>query len=237
MIYDRRDAREFEPIDRRPDGFGWVAHPHETAVRASHAVRCDDGVWIVDPLWAPGVTDRIDELGAVAGVVVCFNWHGRDADRFARHYDVPVFVPDWNGMSRVVSRIDAPIERFADRFGEGESGFELIRCEPMAGWSEAMAYRESDGTLYVPESLATAPTYTVGDERLGAGVLRRLDPPRDQLWPLEPDRVLVGHGAGVMDEATRALEDALAGSRRRLPRALLRNGGAQMRALFAAVRD
>ncbi|RQH01762.1 hypothetical protein [Natrarchaeobius oligotrophus] len=237
VIYDRTDAAGFEPTDRWADGFGWIAHPGERAKRASHAVRCDDGVWLVDPLWAPDVDDRIDELGTVAGVLVCFNWHARDADRFARRYDVPVSVPDWPGMDRVEARLEASVERFADRPGTGDAGLELRRCEPMPGWSEAMLYREADATLYVPESLATAPTYTVGDERLGTGVIRRVNPPRDRLADLEPERVLVGHGEGVFDEATRALEYALAVSRRRLPRAVVENGPSQVRALFAAMRS
>lgn len=237
VIYDRGGAGDVELVDRWADGFGWIAHPRERGTRASHAVRGEDGLWLLDPLWAPGVTERIDDLDAVAGVAVCFNWHARDADRFARRYGVPVSVPDWPGMDRVEARLDAPVERFATGDGLGGSAFDVRRCEPMPGWSEAICYREADGTLYVPESLATAPTYTVGDERLGAGVIRRLDPPRALLRDCEPDRVLVGHGTGVTDDATRALEHALAVSRRRFPRALRENGPAQLRALVAAVRD
>lgn len=240
-IYDRGESTAFREIDRWENGFGWLAHPNESGRRASHAIRGDDGIWLVDPLWAPGVAERIDDIGAVAGVVVCFNWHARDVDRFADHYDVPVFVPEW--LDRVEERTRAPVVRFAETVGD--SGFEVRRYEPVPGWSEAFAYREADGTLYVPEALGTAPSYVVGDERIGAGIVPRLVPPRTHLGDLEPERILVGHGAGIgftdgppepgpMD-AARALEHALAVSRRRLPRALRANGAVQFRSMLSAV--
>ncbi len=46
----------------------------------------------------------------------------------------------------------------------------------------------------------------------------RLNPPRRALRGVAPERVLVGHGAGVMDDATRVLEAALSRSRKRAPR-------------------
>jgi len=60
-------------------------------------------------------------------------------------------------------------------------------------------------------------------ERLGAGVYRRLQPP-DQLSGLAPDRVLVGHGEPVTENATKALQRALDGTRGTFPTALLENG-------------
>lgn len=99
----------------------------------------------------------------------------------------------------------------------------VMRCEPMPTWTEAILHAEPHGTLYVPDSMGTIAPFTVDEERLGLELLRRLDPPRS-LRRLEPDRVLVGHGEGVFEDATRALEDALAGGRRRFPRALLENG-------------
>ena len=45
----------------------------------------------------------------------------------------------------------------------------------------------------------------------------RLTPPRATLSGLDPDRVLVGHGTGVLDDAATAVEDALAGSRNKAP--------------------
>lgn len=103
--------------------------------------------------------------------------------------------------------------------------------------AEAIAYREADGTLVVPESMGTAPAYTVGDERLGLAVLRRLSPPRSLFEDVDPERVLVGHGAGVCEDAAAALTDALENGRRRFPRALVENGPTQLRSLRAALRE
>lgn len=65
--------------------------------------------------------------------------------------------------------------------------------------------------------------------------MRRLDPPRS-LRTFEPERVLVGHGDGALEDATRALEDALAEPIRRFPRAVLENGPATVRSLVDAMR-
>jgi hypothetical protein len=45
----------------------------------------------------------------------------------------------------------------------------------------------------------------------------RLTPPRAALSGIDPARVLVGHGAGVFDDAAAAIRDALDGSRRNAP--------------------
>ncbi|ELY95857.1 hypothetical protein [Natrialba taiwanensis] len=235
MIYDRGVPAEYREIDRWDDGVGWLAHPDEGSRRASHAVAGADGIWLLDPLWAPGVDDLLDEFIAdreddVAGVAICSNWHTRDADRFAHRYDVPVFVPEW--MGRVDERTGESVRRYEESV---DPAVRTVRCEPIPLWNEAILYWDDHNTLYVPESMGTVDPYTIGDERIGLELFRRLDPPRS-LRELEPDRVLVGHGAGVLEDATRALEFALAGARRRFPRALLENGPATVRALYGAVR-
>lgn len=65
-------------------------------------------------------------------------------------------------MIRVEDRVDAPVERYSAEIGD--SGFRVRRCDPLPSWHEAIAYRESDGRLYVPDVLGTAPLFTVGDE-------------------------------------------------------------------------
>ncbi|ESP88089.1 hypothetical protein, partial [Candidatus Halobonum tyrrellensis] len=184
-------------VDRWDGGFGWVAHPDETLRRASHALATDDGVWLVDPLDAPGVDDRVAELGEVAGVAVCSSWHARDAGAFADRYGVPVSVPDHVG--RVDARVDAPVERVSGRLPGTE--YRLVGWTPLPTWHEAMLYRASDGTLYVPEALGTAPTFRARGERLGVSAYARPFPPRGPLARVSPDRVLVGHGVGVFDRA------------------------------------
>lgn len=242
----RDDPTGLRQIDRWDGGVGWLAHPDEPGRRASHAVVGEDrvqrsstgsrtpsgvGAWILDPIDAPGVDDLIAEVGDVAGVAVLSNYHARDAGAVAARHDVPVYIPEW--MDRVGERVDAPVERFSGRLGG--SGFTVRRLSPLPGWQEGVAYRESDGTLYVPDVLGTAPLYTVGDERLGVYLLCRVFPPRAHLAGLDPVRILFGHGTGVFDGAAAALADALAGARRRFPAALARNGVGQLRALAEAV--
>lgn len=219
-------------VERWRNGLSWIAHPTETGQRASHAIEGDDGVWIVDPLDASGIHDEIADVGTVAGVAVLSSWHARDAGTFARRYDVPVFVPTW--MTRVTDRVDAPIERYERSLGE--SGLHVSLTNPLPTWREGIAYRESDGTLLVPESLGTAPPFLVGSERLGFELSRRLLVPREPLAGLEPDRILVGHGRPIHENATSALEGALSSPRRQFPRALFEHGPATVRSVLEAVR-
>ncbi|MFD1597073.1 hypothetical protein ACFR97_16210 [Haloplanus litoreus] len=190
-------------------------------------------MWVIDPLDAPGIDEELSALGDVRGVLVCSNYHVRDAERFATRYGVPVYCPSW--LSRAVSKLDAPIDLETDTVGT--SGFELRRCRPFPGWSEAVAYRESDETLYVPDVLGTAPLFTVGEEQLGMYLLCRFVPPRAVFDDLTPRRILVGHGTGIFENASIALRTALDGARRRVPAALRANGWGQLRALTAALVD
>jgi hypothetical protein len=229
------DARFERAGDERPlrdcEGFGWVAYPDEPGRRVSHAVRgADDGVWVFDPLDAPGIDERIAALGDVAGVVVCADYHARDAGAFARRHDVPVSVPTW--LDRVAGRVDAPVERIAD----GIAGFELRRLRPLWAWHEVVAFRPSDGTLYVPDFLTTQETFRVDGERVGMPTVSRLRPPVDAFADWSPERVLLGHGEGVFEDATPALDDALANARSRFPRALVSNLPGEARSMLDALR-
>ncbi|WP_248896672.1 hypothetical protein [Haloplanus halobius] len=209
----RADLRE---IDRWGGGVGWIAHPDERMQRASHALVGDDGVWVVDPVDAPGVDDLLADLGAVAGVAVCLDRHERDAATVATRHDVPAFVPDW--MDGVAANLDAPVERFGDELGDSGYRVRRVRNTSIPPWQEAALYRP-DETLLVPEAVGTASFFRAGDERLGVHPMLRPIPPRDALGDCSPDRILVGHGEGIADDATAALDDALAGARRRLPAA------------------
>jgi hypothetical protein len=273
-MYERGEATTAEIVDRHERGFGWLAHPDEGGRRTSHAVACEDGVWLFDPLDAAGIHDEIEALAAtwseagtsgaetndaetndaktnvagngerdepsdaVAGVAVLSDYHARDADVFAERYDVPVTIPDW--LSRVESRVDARVERISaesttDREAANLPGtaFELTRVDPGPGWSETVAYRASDGTLYTPDLLTREGA--VGAERIALTIFQRWSPPRDLFAGLDPSRILSGHGEGVHEDAAGALRTALEGARRRLPRALVAHGPRYVRGVLGAV--
>lgn len=231
-LYRRDASDDFRTIDRWESGVGWLAHPQEEGMRTSHAIVGEDGgVWVIDPLDAPDVEESLSALGEVVGVAVLSNYHARDAGVFASRYDVPVSLPQ--GMDRVADRVETPIERYTQTLGT--SGFSIHRCRPLPGWDEAIAYRESDGTLYVPDVLSTALDATVGEERIALYLFARLFPP-DVLGQFSPERILVGHGEGIFEDATAALEEALSGSRRRFPAALRSSGIKQLRGLVDAFR-
>jgi len=211
-------ATEYEEIDRWDDGVGWIAYPDETMRRASHALetgRDEDGeasVWVVDPVDAPEVDELFAEFGDVAGVVVLLNRHYRDADAIARRHDVPVYVPSWFDT---VPAMDAELRRLDGRLPGTD--YRLFEVLDRFGWEEAALYDETGGTLVVPEAVGNAPYFTTREERLGVHPMLRAVPP-SALRGLRPERVLVGHGPGVLSGGDRALADALDGSRRRMPK-------------------
>jgi hypothetical protein len=210
-------ATDYEEIDRWDRGVGWIAHPNEAMLRATHAIETDEGVWVIDPVDAEGINDLLAEFGEVAGVVVLLNRHYRDADEIARRHDVPVYVPSWFDR---VSDMEAPLRRF-DTTLPG-TDYRVLNVADAFGWEEAALYDEAAGTLVVAESIGNAPYFTTPGERLGVHPMMRLTPP-SALRGLRPERIVVGHGRGALDDATRALEDALDGARRRTPKLYAEN--------------
>lgn len=211
---------ELREIDRWDGGFGWIAYPDEGMQRASHAVAADDGVWLLDPVDAPGLDETLADVGEVAGAVVCLDRHKRDAAALARRHDVAVHIPEW--MSGVAAKLDAPVERFGDELAD--TGFRAIRVKKTSvpPWQEVALYDPDGGTLYVPEAVGTAEYFRARGERLGVHPMLRLLPPKAAFSGVAPERVLVGHGEGVMSDGASALRDALDGSRRRAPSAYAR---------------
>jgi hypothetical protein len=205
---------ELREIDRWDGGLGWIAYPDERIQRASHALDTDDGVWVVDPVDAPGVDDLLAELGEVTGIVLCLDRHKRDAAAVARRHGVPVSIPRW--MDGVASKLDAPVERLGHELGDSGYRVRRVRDASLPPWQEAALYGPDD-TLLVAEAVGTASFFRAGDEPLGVHPMLRPIPPRDALGDLSPERILVGHGAGVFNDATAALRDALDGARRRMP--------------------
>jgi hypothetical protein len=198
----------FESFD---GGFSWIAHPEEGMERASHALATAEGVWLVDPVDAVGLDERVAELGEVAGVVVLLDRHERDAPAVAARHGVPVTRPP--GVER---EMDVATED-ADG-GLPGTDYEFLTVLDWPGWHEVSLW---DGeTLVVPESLGTNEFSTAGDERLGVQLFARFMPPR-HLADYAPERILVGHGPPVLADAAPALGEALASARRRLPQAAI----------------
>lgn len=208
-------AEEFRVVDEGDHGFGWIAYPDETMQRASHALVVGDDeptIWVCDPVDVPGLDELLADRGTVAGVVVTLDRHERDSATLAKRHDVPVYLPTW--FTGVAADLDAPIERFGTELGD--TGYRTIRLRDGRFWQEAGLYHEESGTLWVPESVGTSSYFLAKGERLGVHPALRAFPPRRALGTLDPDRVLVGHGEGVEENASAALSDALAGSRKRM---------------------
>lgn len=224
-------ASDIGAIDQWDGGLSWIAHPDEIMERASHGLRTPEGVWLVDPVDGGNLDAILEDIGEVAGVVVLSNHHSRDAEDIASRHGVPVSLPE--AMNEVPIDDTADVARIDDHLPGTE--YEVLTVAQSTNWYEFGLY---DGeTLVVPESVGTAEYIRVGAEPLGVMTMRRLTPPRASLSGIEPERILVGHGPGLFQDASAALAAALKTSRRRLPRALLENGPSQLRTVTAAIRS
>ncbi|QLH78480.1 hypothetical protein HZS55_14800 [Halosimplex rubrum] len=206
-------STSWREINRWDGGISWLAHPEEAMQRVSHALVSDGDVWLVDPIDIDGLDDALAEHGTVRGIVLLLDRHKRDAEALARRYEVPVYVPEW--MDDVRSDLTAPVEPI--RRSLADSGYDLHKLVDNPVWKEGFLYDEDSKTLVVAEAVGTSSYMRTSDERLGVHPALRLKPPK-ALGRYSPERILVGHGEGVMEGAAEALADALAGSRKRTPR-------------------
>ena len=156
-------------------------------------------MWLVDPSEGEGIEDRVRTLGEPAGVLQLLDRHNRACAAFARRLEVP--------LHRVPFEAVGP--------------FEVVPVLRRRRWQEVALWWPERRVLVCADALGTVPHYfALGGERLGVHPLLRLTPPH-ALARFEPEHVLCGHGEGVHERATEALRDALANSRRRLPRLAL----------------
>jgi hypothetical protein len=185
--------------DLGADGFGWMAE--EAATRTSHALAADGAVWLLDPLGWPEAIDRALALGEPAGVIQLLDRHNRDCAALAAQLGVPhLVVPD----------------------AVAGSPFEVVPVMRRKHWRESALWWPGTRTLVIADALGSNRFYTGGKAPIGVHVLLRFKPP-NALVVLEPKRVLVGHGEGVVGgDAADALRDALRTSLRSLPGVLLR---------------
>lgn len=206
---EARDARRVAEFD---GGFSWIAFPEEAMQRASHALVEDGDVWLIDPVDAPDLDGWIEEHGELAGVVVLLDRHTRDAAEVANRHGSSVYLPEAFAEAR--REIDAPVETFADGLPGTDYRSFTVLDTPV--WTEVGLYDDESGTLVVAESVGTAEYFRAPGERLGVHPARRLFPPT-ALRGFLPERILVGHGEALVEDAPEALREALAGSRRNSP--------------------
>ena len=211
-------ATDWAETNRWDRGASWIAYPEEGMQRASHVLETDAGAILADPVDAEGLDEFVADFGDVAGVIVLLDRHKRDSAAIANRHDVPVYVPE--PLSGIESDLDAPTERVRRQIPGTDYGIHPLTTNPV--WKEVALYGDDDDTLVVPEAVGTVDYFLAGDERLGVHPMLRLTPP-SKLKRLDPDRLLVGHGHGVMDDAKGALADALRGSRGRMPGLYVKN--------------
>jgi hypothetical protein len=188
---------EWQPVDIDDDCFGWVAD--ERMQRTSHALRTGGRVWLIDPVDGAGLAERVGALGKPAGVLQLLDRHNRDCEVWASRFGVPL-VRAWQGV--------------------GDAPFEALPVCDNRFWHEVALWEPQTRTLICADALGTSPVFCAREERIGVHPVLRLAPPRS-LRRVAPERVLVGHGAGLHSGAADAVREALATARRRLPRALL----------------
>jgi hypothetical protein len=184
-------------LHRHALGLTWVEQ--NAMARAAHALVADQRVWLIDPYDAADALVAVAELGTPAGVLQLLDRHNRDCKGIAQRLGVPL------------SRLPAD--------GAG-TPFEVIPMISNRRWREVALWWADERALVVAEAIGTAPAFALG-RPAGVHPMLRLMPPRRQLSRFEPERLLVGHGEAIDSGAGAALREALAHSRRDIPRLLL----------------
>ena len=183
-------------VDEEPWGFGWWLGG-DRLVRTSHAILAGGGVWLVDPVEAPGVAERVVALGEPRGVIQLLDRHSRDCAAWSDGLGVPHHV--------------VPFGRVGP--------FEFLSVSHWRYWRESALWWPEERVLVTADALGSLPYFRAGDEAVGVHPLLRLRPPR-ALAALEPEHVLVGHGRGAHGpNLGTLLREELRHARRRLPRA------------------
>jgi hypothetical protein len=186
--------------DEHDDGFGWVEPGFMR--RVSHALAHEGRVWLVDPVDAPGVDERVRALGEPAGVIQLLDRHKRDCALLAGRLGVPHLVVPFAAPPGLP--------------------FELVPVMRRRFWREAAVWAPEQRVLVCADALGSGAYFTPRGELAGVHPLLRLRPPR-ALLGLEPRHLLFGHGAGVHDDgAAAALETAIRTSRQGIATAFWR---------------
>jgi hypothetical protein len=185
-------------IDEWEGGFGWSQD--ELMRRTSHALVVEGRVWLIDPVDTPALEERVRALGESAGVLQLLDRHERGCAAWAERLGVP-HLRAWESV--------------------GAAPFEALLVRRRRWWREVALWEPTARTLVCADALGTVNYFCAPGERIGLHPLVRPFPPR-ALAGVAPARILCGHGAGVHEHATGALQEALQTARRRLPAAWLR---------------
>lgn len=195
-----------EFIDEWENGFGWIARPEEDMVRTCHAFE-DDGIFLVDPLDAENLDEKLEDYGEVKGIIVLFDRHQRDSEQLAEKYGCPIYVPEW-----LEPKIDVDAKPIKMKIPGTD--WELIETVNTFTGREAGLYNEKTGTLIVADALGTVNFFKGRNEKLGLNPLYRLSPPKD-LLKYEVERIFCGHGRGIQENSQEILEETLNKARRK----------------------
>jgi hypothetical protein len=184
-------------VQRHAIGVTWVEQ--SAMARAAHALVDGGRVWLIDPYEDAEALAAVATLGTPAGVLQLLDRHDRDCKPIAQRLGVP--------LSRLPGASDG-------------TPFEVIRLVSTPVWREVALWWAEERALVVAEAIGTAPAFALG-RRAGVHPMLRLIPPRRQLSKFRPDRLFVGHGDAIESGADTAMHEALAQSRRDVPRLLL----------------
>lgn len=208
-------ADQVSVIERWENGLTWMAHPDAQMQRESHALVADGDVWLVDPLDGGDLDEQLYGVGRVAGVVVLGSEHHRHADRLAARHDVSIHLPEW--FEPDAKAFDADVIEFTDALAD--TGVEAIKLEE-GFWQEAGLHHPDRRTLAVSDTFMTA-LFSSQAGRVELFPPTRFDPPTDALADLAVDRLLVGHGQPVFEDARARMDRALAMEYRSTPTAII----------------
>ncbi|ERG87867.1 MAG: hypothetical protein J07HX5_00008 [halophilic archaeon J07HX5] len=85
--------------------------------------------------------------------------------------------------------------------------YNVYRLRKTDRWEEAILVNEAAETVFVPETIGSVPSFRAAGNRLG--VHPAIEEPPDRLAEFDPTRVLVGHGEGVHENGSAALDAAI----------------------------
>jgi len=207
MAIKIEELKEAEFIDEWKHGFGWIAKPEENMQRTSHGFVEGEGVYLVDPVDAENLDQKIEEYGEVKGIVILFARHERDSEKLAGKYDCPIFVPEWFERD-----LDADVEKISDKVPGTD--WEIHTVVDSRVSKEAALYHRQSDTLIVADSLGTTKHLRGRGEKLGMSPLYRFNPPK-KLLDFDPQRIFCGHGEGITEDATETMQETIQQGRRK----------------------